>query len=193
MAALELSIDKDWLRYPCIGVLCLRETRIRGDGKTAHGFDSILDNPNFAGGFFSFWNRERNPAHGTGVGLTQGDGLLPDLRSSKIEGQANFVNPGIFIYNAGMDVEITPKLRGVFNLNLIRFDHTEPLELLLFQTRIHAGVGADSGIGLKYRPRSPTISDQRRVQCVRAISGVHATYILVKHCLALAANVRFRF
>ena len=40
------------------------------------------------------------------------DSLVPDLRTSKIEGQANFVNPGLFLYNAGVDVDITPKLRG---------------------------------------------------------------------------------
>jgi len=37
-------------------------------------------------------------------------------------------------------------------LNLIRFARTEPLELVLFQQPIHAGVGADSGIGVRYRP-----------------------------------------
>ena len=78
--------------------------------------------------------------------------LIPSLRSSKTEGQANFVNPGIFIYNGSADVEITPKLRGVLNLNVIRFQHTEPLELILLQAPIHNGVGVDSGLGVTYRP-----------------------------------------
>src|SRR5260221_9717925 len=43
----------------------------------------------------------------TGVGLVQPNSILPSLRSSKIEGQANFINPGILIYNAGFDVEVT--------------------------------------------------------------------------------------
>ena len=37
----------------------------------------------------------------------------PTLRTNKDEGQANFVNPGIFILNGAADVELTPKLRGV--------------------------------------------------------------------------------
>jgi hypothetical protein len=77
---------------------------------------------------------------------------VPDLRTSKSEGQANFVNPGLFLYNAGVDIDITPKLRGFINFNMLRFARTEPLELLLFQSNIHAGIGADSGIGVTYRP-----------------------------------------
>ena len=65
--------------------------------------------------------------------LTPPDSLLPDLRSSKDEGQANFVNPGIFLVNAGTDFDLTPKLRGFVNVNYLRFMRTEPLELLLFQ------------------------------------------------------------
>ena len=88
---------------------------------TARGFDTIFDNPNFAGGFFSFWDREGIRLTSTGVGLVSGDSLVPDLRTSKSEGQANFVNPGLFLYNAGVDIDITPKLRGFVNLNLLRF------------------------------------------------------------------------
>ena len=62
------------------------------------------------------------------------------------------MNPGLFLYNAGVDADLTPKLKAFANLNLIRFARTEPLELLLFQNPIHAGVGADSGLGLTYRP-----------------------------------------
>jgi len=75
------------------------------------------------------------------------------LRSSKSEGQANYVNPGLFLYNAGVDADVTPRLRAFLNLNLVRFDKTAPLEQVLFQRPIHAGVGADSGIGFTYRPK----------------------------------------
>ena len=150
MAALELSLDKDWLRYRVSFFWSSGEKNPRGNA--AHGFDAIFDNPDFAGGIFSFWNREGVRLLGSGVGLVGGDSLVPSLRSSKIEGQANFVNPGLFIYNAGVDADVLPKLRAFGNLNLIRFQYTEPLELLLFQKPIHAGVGADLGIGVKYRP-----------------------------------------
>ena len=150
MAAAELSIDKDWFRIRGSVFFASGDDNPR-DG-TARGFDAILDNSNFAGGFFSFWNREGIRLTGSGVALVQGGSLLPSLRSSKTQGQANFVNPGLFVYNAGVDVEVTPRWRAVLNFNAIQFHHTEPLELLLFQAPIRHGVGADTGLGFVYRP-----------------------------------------
>jgi hypothetical protein len=97
MAALELSLDKDWIRYRVSAFYSSGASRPTSN--TERGFDSIMDNPNFAGGFFSFWVREGIRLLSTGVGLTEGNSLIPSLQSSKSEGQANFVNPGIFIYN----------------------------------------------------------------------------------------------
>jgi hypothetical protein len=34
----------------------------------------------------------------------------------------------------------------------LRFAHTQPLELLLFQQPIHSGIGGDYSLGLRYRP-----------------------------------------
>jgi hypothetical protein len=150
MAALEVSIDKDWLR-PRASFFWSSGDKEPRDG-TGRGFDAILDNSNFAGGFFSFWSREGIRLTGSGVGLVHDNSLIPSLRSSKTQGQSNFVNPGIFIYNAGIDVELTPKLRAIFNFSALQFHRTEPLELLLFQAPIRRGVGADSGIGFLYRP-----------------------------------------
>jgi hypothetical protein len=89
---------------------------------------------------------------GSGVALNSGDSLLPDLRSNKDEGQANFVNPGIFLANLGAEFDLTPKLRGFANVNYLRFEHTETLEQILFQSPIHHSIGVDSGIGVRYRP-----------------------------------------
>ena len=60
------------------------------------------------------------------------ESLLPSLRSSKTEGQANFVNPGLFLYNLGLDADLTPKLKGIVNLNYLHFHHTETLEGFCF-------------------------------------------------------------
>ncbi len=150
MAAAEVSYDRDWLRYRLSFFYASGDKDPR-DG-TARGFDTIFDNPNFAGGIFSFWDREGLRLTSTGVGLVSPGSLVPDLRTSKTEGQANFVNPGLFLYNAGVDIDVTPKLRVFLNFNLLRFAHTDPLELLLFQSNIHAGIGADSGVGFVYRP-----------------------------------------
>ncbi len=150
MAAAEISLDRDWVRYRVSAFYASGDANPR-DGR-ARGFDSIVDFPAFAGGLFSFWNREGIRLTGSGVALTTPGSLLPNLRSSKEEGQANFVNPGIFIANAGADVEITPKLRGFANVNYLRFQRTEPLELLLFQAPIRHSIGVDYGAGVQYRP-----------------------------------------
>jgi hypothetical protein len=150
MAAVELSYDKDWIRFRVSTFYTSGDANPR-DGR-ARGFDSIVDLPNFAGGIFSFWNSEGIRLTGSGVLLTTPGSLLPSLRSSKEEGQANFVNPGIFLANAGADFDITPKLKGFANFNFLRFERTEPLEFLLFQSPIHHTIGEDLGVGVQYRP-----------------------------------------
>ena len=60
-AALELSLDKDWLRYSA-SILYSSGDRDRNDGRghgsVARGFDSIVDNKSFAGSEFSFFDTE---------------------------------------------------------------------------------------------------------------------------------------
>jgi hypothetical protein len=150
MAAVELSYDRDWIRYRVSTFYTSGDANPR-DGR-ARGFDSIDDLPNFAGGIFSFWNREDIRLLGSGVQLTTDGSLIPSLRSSKEEGQANFVNPGIFLANAGADFDITPKLKGFANFNYLRLERTEPLEYILFESPIRHSIGEDFGIGVTYRP-----------------------------------------
>lgn len=150
MAAAEVSLDRDWTRYRVSVFYSSGDANPR-DGR-ARGFDAIVDLPSFAGGIFSFWNREGIRLTGSGVLLTTPGSLLPSLRSSKEEGQANFVNPGIFLLNAGADFDITPKLRGFANANFLRFERTEVLELLLFQAPVRHTIGMDYGMGVEYRP-----------------------------------------
>jgi hypothetical protein len=191
MAAVELSLDKDWLRYRLSFFYASGDKDPR-DG-SARGFDTIFDNPNFAGGIFSFWNREGIVLTPTGVNLTNGNSLVPDLRTSKTEGQANFVNPGLFLYNAGVDADITPKLRGFINLNLLRFAHTDPLELLLFQSNIHAGIGADTGIGFVYRPPlSENMVITSGIDALVPFQGLR-DISTNRVLLSVFTNVRFKF
>jgi hypothetical protein len=150
MAALELSVDKDWIRFKGSAFYASGSGNPRSG--QARGFDAIEDFPEFAGGIFSLWNREGIRLTGSGTNLTSPDSLLPSLRSNKDEGQANFVNPGIFLANLGTDFDLTPKLRGFVNVNYLRFMDTEPLELLLFQEPIHHTIGVDSSVGVRYRP-----------------------------------------
>ena len=156
MAALEVSVDKDWVRYRASffyasGDSSNRSGASRTDG-TAHGFDTIVDDTHFAGSAFSFWDNEGLRLTGTGIALMNPSSLLPSLRSNKEEGQANFVNPGLYLFNLGADFNVTPKLRAFVNGNYLRFDRTEPLELLLFQRPIRHSIGTDLGMGVEYRP-----------------------------------------
>ncbi len=148
MAAIELSYDRDWARFRTSFLYSSGDGNINNHHAT--GFDSIMDNPNFAGGEFSFWQRQNIPIFG--VNLTQRNSLIPDLRSSKIQGQANFVNPGLELYNVGMDLELSPKLRMINNCNFLEFDKTNVLEQFLFQGNIHREIGLDLSSGFEYRP-----------------------------------------
>lgn len=156
MGALELSVDKDWARYRASlfyssGDSSNRSGAARTDG-TARGFDSIVDDTHFAGSDFSFWDSEGLRLTGTGIALVTPMSLLPSLRANKEEGQSNFVNPGLLLFNLGADFNLTPKLRAFVNTNYLRFDRTEPLELLLFQRPIVHSIGTDFGAGFEYRP-----------------------------------------
>lgn len=150
MAAAEVSIDKDWLRIKG-AVFYASGDDDPGDDE-ARGFDAIVDIPVFAGGPFSLWNRQGLRLAQTGTGLLSPSSLLPTLRTNKDEGQANFVNPGVMLANAGLDVEVTPKLRAFANVSFLRFVATETLETLLFQGDIRPNIGIDYGTGFQYRP-----------------------------------------
>ncbi len=191
MAAAEISIDRDWMRYKVSAFFASGDGNPR-DGR-ATGFDSIVDDPAFAGGIFSFWNREGLRLTGTGVALTSPDSLLPSMRTDKNEGQANFVNPGIFILNAGADFDLTTKLKALVNVNYLRFENTAPIELLLFESPIHNTIGLDSSLGFQYRPPlSENISITGGAAAVLPGQGFRDIYS-GKTQFSLFANVRFQF
>lgn len=148
MAALELSYDRDWARFRSSFFWASGDHNINDAHAT--GFDTILDQPNFAGGPFSFWNRQQLPLFG--VNLVQRLSLVPDLRSSKIQGQSNFVNPGLLLPTLGVDLDLTPKLKMINNFNMLWFDQTNVLERYLFDGNIDRFIGADLAVGFEYRP-----------------------------------------
>jgi hypothetical protein len=150
MAALEVSYDKDWLR-PRAGFFYATGDRNPRD-RIARGFDAIFDAPAFAGGGFSFFNRLGIRLAGSGVALVERGSLLPSFRSSKDEGQPNFVNPGIQLATLGLDAELTPRLKAILTANYIRLDAVQPVEEVLFQGHIHHDLGTDLSLGLRYRP-----------------------------------------
>jgi hypothetical protein len=148
MAAVELSYDRDWVRFRASYFYASGDTDV--NDKYARGFDTIFDNANFAGGQFSFWQRQNIPLFG--VNLVNRGSIVPDLRSSKIQGQSNFVNPGLQLVNFGMDFDVTPKLKVIANANHLWFDSTRVLEQFTFQNNIRSEIGFDLSVGTEYRP-----------------------------------------
>ena len=148
MAALELSVDVDWKRYKVSAFYASGDPKPM-DG-AANGFDTIVDQPLFAGGPFSYWNFQG--INLLGVRLVNRQSLVPNLRPSKTEGQANFVNPGVLIFNAAFDAEWTPKIKSVLNANYLRFVNTSTLQQFINQSNVRNDIGLDYGLGLIYRP-----------------------------------------
>ncbi len=150
MAALEISVDVDWMRH--------KFTLFYGSGdsdatdNTATGWDAIVDNPNFTGGPFSYWQRQGMNLGGTAVALKQRLSLIPDLSSNKFLGQSSFVNPGIFIAGVGEEWEITPKARLFANLNYMLFMETDAISTALVTDEIDREIGWDLSFGVEYRP-----------------------------------------
>jgi hypothetical protein len=149
MAALELSYDRDWVRFRSSFFWSSGDDDINDE--EGEGFDAILDNPNFAGGEFSFWQRQMIRLFG--VNLVNARSLIPNLRSSKFQGQTNFVNPGLYLLNAGLDGDVTPRLKLISNVNLLWFEQTEVLETFIFQGEVRNFIGTDLSLGAEYRPR----------------------------------------
>ncbi|MEI9812122.1 MAG: hypothetical protein WDO18_05350 [Acidobacteriota bacterium] len=119
--------------------------------------------------------------------------MIPSLRSSKTQGQANFVNPGLFYYNGGTDIELTPKLRAIVNFSVVQFQHTQPLELVLFQAPLRRGVGLDSGLGFSYRPAlSDNVTVLGGFNAFKPFGGFRDIY-QAPMLYSVFSNVRFQF
>ena len=149
MAALELSMDFDWIRPKFTFFWASGDDKpLDGRGR---GFDSILDNPNFAGGGFSYWVRQGIGLPTSGLELTGRNSLLPALRSSKIEGSRTTSTRACSSTASAPTSTSRPRPR-LFEANYIRFQHTQPLQQILFQDRIRNEVGWDLSLGLRWRP-----------------------------------------
>jgi hypothetical protein len=121
---------------------------------TAGGFDSVQDNPELAGGQFSFWTQEAIKVPGLPGGglLQQRFSLLPDLRD-KFSQRSNFLNPGLILVNGGVDFRLMPQLKVVTNLSYLRFANVSTLQALTSAAKFpNATIGLDANVGLKWRP-----------------------------------------
>jgi hypothetical protein len=148
MTAVELSYDRDWSRFRTSFFYSSGDHNINNSRAT--GFDTILDDPNFAGGEFSYWQSQAIKLFG--VNLKQAGSLIPDLRSSKLQGQSNFVDPGLLLFNIGADFDLTPKIKLISNCNFLWFESTEVLSQFVYASGIDHNIGTDLSLGCEYRP-----------------------------------------
>ncbi|MBM3505294.1 MAG: hypothetical protein FJX65_15645 [Alphaproteobacteria bacterium] len=149
--AAEPSIDFDWVRIRLSGLYASGDSNAF-DNKE-EGFSAIFENPQFAGGDTSYWIRQGIPLiGGGGVLLTQRNGVLAELRTSKEHGQSNFNNPGVVLIGTGADFDLTPEWRLSTNINHLQFANTSNLETLRNQGPIDEEIGLDTSVALIWRP-----------------------------------------
>lgn len=149
--ATEASMDFDWRRFR-LSFLYGSGDDDPFDGKS-EGFDSVFENPQFAGADTSYWIRQSVPLIGGGrVVLSGRNGILNSLRSSKELGQSNFTNPGLILLGVGGDFDVLPELRVSFNANQLWFDETRVLEVARNQAGIERSIGTDVSVSAIWRP-----------------------------------------
>src|ERR1051325_4379060 len=99
------------------------------------------------------------------------------MRTNKLAGVANFVNPGLNLYTAGFDADIKPKIRFVANWNYLRFDHTEPISAVLGLGKIDPNIGLDNGFGVRFRQLlNENILIDTGYSCLLAGEGMREIY-----------------
>lgn len=149
--AIELSRDFDWVRVRGSALWASGDKDPYDD--EAGGFDSVLENPQFAGADTSYFIRQSVPLiGGGGTALSIRNGVLASLRTSREHGQSNFTNPGIHLFGIGADFDVTPRLRVITNANYLEFDNLSSLATLRNQRLNSTRIGYDLSMGVQYRP-----------------------------------------
>jgi hypothetical protein len=149
--AAEASMDFDWMRWRVSAAYASGDDAPFDD--ESNGFDSIFENPIFAGADTSYWIRQNMPLiGGGGVALTGRNSMIPSLRSSRELGQSNFDGPGLKLVGVGADFDLTPQSRVSFNVNQLWFDETASLEVARNQAPIGSEIGTDASVAWIWRP-----------------------------------------
>ncbi len=148
MGALELVRPREWIRCRASFFFASGDASA-ADGKD-QGFDGIQDLPDFAGGATGFWHRSGIALPGAGVLLKAADSLLPSLRTGKFA-PSSYVNPGLLLAGAGVELDLTPKLRAHALAHYLRFHRTGALGDRL-GAAIGTEIGFELGTSVRYRP-----------------------------------------
>ena len=152
--ALEASYDRNWMRFRLSGAYASGDKDPFDNKET--GFDAIFENPVFAGADTSYWIRQTIPFAGGGraVSVNGRNGILNSLRSSKEQGQSNFVNPGLVLTGIGADFDLTPEFRLSTNANHLWFQNTQVLQVLRNEGSIPREIGFDLSAAAIWRPKA---------------------------------------
>ncbi|WP_324076929.1 MAG: hypothetical protein RSE14_13465 [Erythrobacter sp.] len=153
-AAVEASIDRDWMRFRLSGAYASGDSDPYDNAEG--GFDAIFENPVFAGADTSYWIRQTIPFAGGGraISVNGRNGLLNSLRSSKEQGQSNFNNPGLMLLGMGADFDLTPQFRLSANANHLWFENTSTLQVLRNEGSIPKDIGFDLSAAAIWRPKA---------------------------------------
>ena len=115
LAGVELAYPKGWRTLRAAVFVASGDDD--PDDDTATGFDSILDNIGLFGGPNSF-------VIGGGRFGTRPNSFLPAMRMGT---RSNFVNPGMYLFNVGLDAILTPRLFVQLDANYFQFFDTAVL------------------------------------------------------------------
>jgi hypothetical protein len=149
--AIEPSMDFDWIRIRGQALFATGDSDPFDN--TATGFDAIFENPQFAGAETSYWVRQPVPLiGGGGLSVSGRNGILNSLRTSKEQGQSNFINPGTMLLGAGTDFDVLPELRISANVNHLWFEKKAVVETLRNQQLASNSIGWDVSLSSVYRP-----------------------------------------
>lgn len=153
-AAAELSYDRNWARIRASGLYASGDSDPYDN--IEKGFDAIFENPQFAGADTSYWIRQSIPFAGGGrvISVNGRGGILNSLRSSKDQGQSNFINPGTALAGLGGDFDLTSNLRVSANANHLWFANTKVLQVLRNEGSIPKAIGWDLSIASIWRPKA---------------------------------------
>jgi hypothetical protein len=120
---------------------------------TATGWDSINDASNFFGGQFSFFEGQNIVATNAaikglaGLQLARANSVTPSFRNGNQP--SNFVNPGLVAFNAGVDVQLHPKVALTTNYNVFQFQQN-PSSVLSTAVPALAGTNFGTNIGQEF-------------------------------------------
>jgi hypothetical protein len=152
--AAEASYDVNFLRFRLSGLYASGDSSPYNN--TESGFDAIFENPIFAGADTSYNIRQSIPFAGGGrvIAISGRNGILNSLRSSKEQGQSNFLNPGTVLLGVGVDADVTAKFRISGNVSHLWFAQTQVLQRLRNEGSIPKDYGWDYSVATVYRPKA---------------------------------------